>query len=51
MIGQCKCEHPQQDKLHGKGNRVFNITTSKAAEGKIATRCTVCGTGKELKKK
>ena len=37
MIMKCSCKHKQQDKLHGKGNRVFNKTM------KLNTyRCTVC---------
>lgn len=36
-IMKCKCAHEGQDKLHGKGMRVFNP----CAKGH---RCTVCGT-------
>lgn len=31
----CICQHKAQDELHGKGNRVYNKTTSQY-------RCTVC---------
>lgn len=36
MIKRCSCTHEAQDKIHGKGLRVFNPTTKGA-------RCTVCG--------
>ena len=32
----CTCKHEGQDKIHGKGRRVFN-------EGKGTYTCTVCG--------
>ncbi len=31
----CSCHHPEQDKTHGKSNRVHNRT-------KKGYRCTVC---------
>ena len=37
MILNCTCEHESQDKIHGKGRRVHNLT------GKYRHRCTVCG--------
>jgi hypothetical protein len=37
MIDKCECKHEGQDKLHGKGNRVFNSCSNGS---KI--RCTVC---------
>lgn len=40
IVAQCNCYHIEQDKLHGKGNRVKNITTKSKTE-KIY-RCTVC---------
>ena len=36
MILNCKCEHEYQDRVHGKGKRVHNLT----ARG--LGRCTVC---------
>jgi hypothetical protein len=36
-IFQCTCKHAAQDKLHGKGNRVFNAMTKRDG-----WRCTVC---------
>lgn len=36
MILQCTCKHEEQDKLHGKGKRVYNECKTKA-------RCSVCG--------
>ncbi len=38
FISKCVCIHESQDKLHGKGNRIFNL-------GKSADKgsCTVCG--------
>jgi len=36
MIVKCDCVHEEQDKLHGKNNRVANPTM------KNQTRCTVC---------
>lgn len=37
MIAPCKCVHADQDKFHGKGNRVHN-------ESKSGWKCTVCST-------
>ena len=37
-----RIEHPYQDSLHGKYNRVFNLGT----KGMV---CTVCGYGKNKK--
>lgn len=42
MIMKCRCEHKGQDKLHGKGNRVFNLTSKKKGVDKKFFRCTVC---------
>jgi len=40
VIKSCTCVHEQQDKLYGKGRRVYN----KAGNvGKTFFRCTVCG--------
>lgn len=36
IIAKCKCEHEYQDKVHGKGMRVYNT-------GVKAAKCTVCG--------
>ena len=36
MIHPCTCKHEHQDRIHGKGNRVMNLTT------KANVRCTVC---------
>jgi len=36
MIYPCTCTHEYQDKLYGKGRRVYNI-------GKTHKHCTVCG--------
>lgn len=38
-IKSCSCENANQDKLHGKGLRVWNSTTK-------GYRCTACGTEK-----
>jgi hypothetical protein len=35
MIANCSCSHEYQDRLYGKGKRVFNL-------GKTNYRCTVC---------
>ena len=37
VVKKCSCKHTQQDKMYGKGFRVFNLKT-----GDRAT-CTVCG--------
>ena len=50
MKANCNCKHVQQDTLHGKGIRVFNPTTEKAADNRIKGRCTVCLSTKEMKK-
>lgn len=39
MIATCTCSHEEQDKLYGKGRRVFNPMGLK---GKSGGRCTVC---------
>lgn len=36
VVKQCSCKHEEQDKLHGKGMRVHNVTTK-------GYKCTVCG--------
>lgn len=38
MIMLCTCKHEYQDKLYGKGKRVFNL-----CKKGISGRCTVCG--------
>lgn len=38
-IKPCSCKSEYQDKLYGKGNRLFN-------EGVKNVTCTVCGTKK-----
>lgn len=35
-IRSCTCQHESQDKLHGRGMRVFNL-------GFKGAKCTVCG--------
>jgi hypothetical protein len=39
MILSCSCQHEVQDKLHGKGKRVFNPM---GMQGKSGYRCSVC---------
>lgn len=43
MIKLCACQHPGQDKLHGKWMRVFNQTRQAEPEKDRKWRCTVCG--------
>ena len=43
FITKCSCQHESQDKIHGKGNRVFNLGTK-------GGKCTVCGASKEKPK-
>lgn len=43
-ILMCKCEHEGQDNLHGKGNRVMNLTLKGKVGDMRVWRCTVCGT-------
>ena len=45
FTAQCSCKHEQQDKIHGKGNRVFNWSFKGDAG-----RCTVCGSSVSRKK-
>jgi hypothetical protein len=40
MIVKCICSYPPQDALHGKGNRVANLTKHRDP---TKVRCTVCG--------
>ena len=35
-VKKCTCQHEEQDKLYGKGNRLMNESTK-------GLRCTVCG--------
>ena len=42
MIKSCKCVHKGQDKLNGKGKRVYNETAKGTAQSPVY-RCTVCG--------
>lgn len=42
MIRQCTCKNEAQDRVYGKGNRVFNRCKSKATGKFTAARCTVC---------
>lgn len=43
MIKKCTYEHKDQDKMHGRGNRVHNPTTKdKRGEQVVYWRCTVC---------
>lgn len=42
IVRKCTCKHSEQDRLHGTQNRVAN-PTSKAKDGYIESRCTVCG--------
>lgn len=44
MILKCTCIHKDQDELHGKGNRVYNVLKTPAA------RCTVCGKERNVDK-
>lgn len=45
MIQECKnkCQHQVQDKHHGDGKRVMNVTASMNGAKRIV-RCTVCAT-------
>ena len=43
-ILKCTCKHQQQDRLHGTGKRVFNLTLIKSSPPTY--RCTVCDTQK-----
>lgn len=49
-IKQCTCEHTFQDKIYGKGNRVWNIG-KEAGSSSTVIKCTVCNkTNTTLKK-
>lgn len=37
IVAPCSCQSQQQDRLHGQGYRVKNLTQKQTA------RCTVCG--------
>ena len=39
-VMNCSCQHESQDKLYGRGMRLFNECTVNGREG---YRCTVCG--------
>lgn len=41
------CANKGQDKLHGKGNRVFNVFKNKSQQ--VSARCTVCGLDQSVK--
>ena len=42
MVRKCTCASSQQDKLHGKGNRVHNRTKQANQESERRWRCTSC---------
>lgn len=44
LVIRCSCEHDGQDQLHGKYNRVHNLTVKGKSSGMFTWRCTVCGT-------
>ena len=39
-VMNCSCQHEAQDKLYGRGMRLFNECT---VNGRDGYRCTVCG--------
>lgn len=41
-VMKCSCEHQGQDRMYGKGNRLFNVTI-KGKQGPEVYRCTICG--------
>lgn len=41
-VKPCSCKHESQDALHGKGQRVMNLTKKMNGTKKMH-RCTVCG--------
>lgn len=45
-IASCTCVDEQQDKLYGKGKRLFNLSGKPTAM--INARCSVCGTRKKV---
>jgi len=52
MVSGCKCESHGQDKLHGKNQRVFNLTRKgDPKQGSYVYRCTVCSALKNTKTK
>ena len=46
-IKRCNCKNEEQDKLHGKGRRVYTQSSTKGSgevkTAKGASKCTVCG--------
>lgn len=48
MISSCDCKNEQQDRLHGKGQRVFNKLAKSSADAQYG-RCTVCGKEKAIR--
>lgn len=45
----CVCDNPYQDKLYGRGNRLFNHAPSKQTKPN-RYRCTVCKAEREVAK-
>ncbi|MFH1480768.1 MAG: hypothetical protein ABIG67_05845 [Pseudomonadota bacterium] len=45
-VMQCRCEHEYQDRVYGKGMRLFNNAPAKGAHPN-RYRCTVCGQERE----
>ena len=43
MKHKCECKHKSQDKINGKGIRVFNKTRKSKGSNGYWHRCTVCG--------
>ena len=49
MIARCNCVHKFQDKVHGKGRRVFNaLGRDRMGRTNGSARCTVCGNVKDV---
>lgn len=48
MISNCDCKNEQQDRLHGKGQRVFNKLAKSSADAQYG-RCTVCNKEKVIR--
>lgn len=46
-ILSCVCDHPAQDRLHGRGFRVFNHAPGKGGINPNRFRCTVCNQSRE----
>lgn len=48
LITGCTCQHSQQDRMYGGGQRVFNHAPGGSGKSPDLYRCSVCGTSRPI---